>query len=203
MANDSSWRRYVVAALANDTADLDQAEAAAEKLGIKTFDLHLRRLSRDSTNPHRWELAFAAAQPDDVKRLVEIARTTFAPRFADPNAHHAAGTSAVAAPPAAARNSPSTAVIGVASAQRSAASLEAALRGISRYPGSGMALVEASLADADDRVRRAAVEALVRWGGAYVRSVSVRAALNTAAQDEGDEALKARMVALLNLGTLP
>jgi uncharacterized protein YgfB (UPF0149 family) len=64
-----------------------------------------------------------------------------------------------------------------------------------------MTLVESSLADADDRVRRAAVEALVRWGGAYLHGVSVRAALNTAVQDEGDEALKARMVALLNLGT--
>ena len=84
-----------------------------------------------------------------------------------------------------------------------AATLEAVLQGIAGYPGSGLPLIESSLADHDDRVRRAAVETLVRWGSAYLRDVSVRTALNDAASAEGDEALKARMVALLNLGTLP
>ena len=50
---------------------------------------------------------------------------------------------------------------------------------------------------------RAAVETLVRWGSAYLRDGSVRAALNDAARAEADEALKARMVALLNLAALP
>jgi hypothetical protein len=179
----------VVAAVEDDASDLDQAEAAAGKLGVKTFDLHLRRLARHSPNAHRWELAFAAAEPDDVKKLVDVAQSTFAPRFADPKAHH----------------TPTSSADGIATAVqlRTGDSLEAVLRGLARYPGSGLPLIESSLADADDRVRRAAVEALVRWGGAYLRGVSVRAALNTAAQDEADEALKARMVALLNLATLP
>jgi hypothetical protein len=43
----------------------------------------------------------------------------------------------------------------------------------------------------------------VRWGGAYLRDAAVRTALNDAARYEADEALKARMVALLNLGTMP
>lgn len=161
VVNDSSWHRRVVAAISDDDTDLDQAEEAAQKLGIKTFNLHLRRLTRQPENPDRWELAFAAAEPDDVKRLVDVARKT------------------------------------------SGAALEAVLRGVARYPGSGMTLVESSLADSDDRVRRAAVETLVRWGNPYLRNVSVRSALNNAARDESDEALKARMVALLNLATLP
>ncbi len=191
IVSDTGWRRTVTAAVSDDAANLDQAETAAQKLGIETFELHLHRLTRHSTNPQRWDLAFAAAEPDDVKRLIELAQTTFGPRFADPRAHHTA--SAAAASPANTATSAES---------RAGASLEAVLRGIARYPGSGMALVESSLADADDRVRRAAVEALVRWGGAYLRGVSVRAALNTAVQDEGDEALKARMVALLNLSAL-
>jgi hypothetical protein len=159
--NDSSWHRHIVAAVLADTTDLDQAEAAAQKLDIKTFDLHLRRLSQHSANPHRWELAFAAAEPDDVKRLVGVAKGT------------------------------------------SGAALEAVLHGVARYPGAGMDMVETSLTNSDDRVRRAAVETLVRWGGPYLRNVSVRVALNDAARRESDEALKARIVALLNLGTLP
>jgi hypothetical protein len=159
--NDPSWHRHIVAAVLDDDADLDQAEAAAQKLNIRTFDLHLRRLSKHSGNPRRWELAFAAAEPADVKQLVSAAK----------------GTTGVA--------------------------LEAVLHGVARYPGAGMDLVETSLSDSDERVRRAAVEALVRWGGPYLRNVSVRLALNNAVRRESDEALKARIVALLNLGTLP
>jgi hypothetical protein len=187
IAKDSSWRRRVVAAISAEDTDLDQAEVAAGKLGIRTFNLHLRRLSQRSVNPRRWELAFAAAEPDDVKRLVEIAQSTFGPRFANPHTRHATN-------PAVSQNE---------NELQAGGGLEAVLHGIARYPGAGMNLIESSLADADDRVRRAAVETLVRWGGPYLRNVSVRAALNTAAQDESDEALKARMGALLNLSTLP
>jgi hypothetical protein len=183
--SDSGWHRQVVAAISDDATDLDQAETAAQKLGIKTFDVHLRRLTKHSINARRWELAFAAAEPDEVKRLVEVAQARFNARFADPSTHHTAEVQRELID------------------ARAGAALEAVLHGVARYPGSGMTLVESSLADVDDRVRRAAVEALVRWGGAYLRGVSVRAALNTAAQDEADEALKARMVALLNLGTIP
>ena len=185
IVSDATWHRQVVAAISDDATDLDQAETAAQKLGIKTFDTHLRRLTKHSINARRWELAFAAAAPEDVKRLIDVAQTTFSARFADPSTHHIAEVR---------RELIDT---------RAGAALEAVLHGIARYPGSGMALVESSLADVDDRVRRAAVEALVRLGGAYLRGVSVRAALNTAAQGEADEALKARMVALLNLGMIP
>lgn len=170
IVNDSSWRRHVAAAVSNDATDLDEAEVAAQKLGIKTFELHLRQLSKHSGNPHRWDLAFAAAEPEDVKRVVGVAENTFGSRTSD---------------------------------TRTSAALEAVLRGVARYPGSGMGLVENSLTNMDERVRRAAVETLVRWGSPYLRNVSVRSALNNAARDESDEALKARMVALLNLGTLP
>lgn len=165
---DSSWRWHVVAAVSDDRADLDQAEAAAQKLQIDTFDLHLKRLAKNPANPRRWALAFAAADSGRVSRLVEVAQRAF-----EANELHAA------------------------------APLEAVLQGLAGYPGSGLGLVEASLADGDDRVRRAAVETLVRWGGAYLRDASVRTALNDAVRGEDDEALKARMVALLNLGTLP
>jgi hypothetical protein len=161
VVNDPSWRRHVVAAILDDHTDLDQAEAAAQKLNIKTFDLHLRRLSKHSVNPRRWELAFAAAEPGEVKELVSVAKGT------------------------------------------SGAALEAVLHGVAGYPGAGMDMVENSLTDVDERVRRAALETLVRWGGPYLRNVSVRLALNDAARRESDEALKARIVALLNLGTLP
>jgi hypothetical protein len=187
IAGDSSWRRRVVAAINAEDTDLDQAEAAATKLGIKTFNLHMRRLTQRSVNPRRWELAFAGAEPDDVKRLIEIAQSTFASRFANPHTRHATNT-------ALSQN---------AHELQAGGALEAVLHGIARYPGSGMSLIESSLADADERVRRAAVETLVRWGGPYLRNVSVRAALTSAANDESDEALKARMVALLNLGMLP
>jgi hypothetical protein len=161
IVNDPSWHRHVVAAVLDDGIDLDQAESAAQKLDIKTFDLHLRRLSKQSANPRRWELAFAAANTEEVKRLVDIAK----------------GTSGTA--------------------------LEAVLHGVARYPGAGMDMVETSLTNSDERVRRAALETLVRWGGPYLRNVSVRVALNNAARRESDEALKARIVALLNLDTLP
>jgi hypothetical protein len=193
--NDSSWKSRVVAAVEDDASNLDQAEAAADKLGVKTFDLHLHRLARHSTNAHRWDLAFAAASPEDIKKLVDTAQATFRPRFADPKAHHT---------PASSSDGLTTPIqTPTAIELRTGDSLEAVLRGLARYPGSGLPIIESSLADADDRVRRAAVEALVRWGSAYLRGVSVRAALNTAARDEADETLKARMVALLNLATLP
>lgn len=161
VVDDPSWHRHIVAAILDDRSDLDQAEAAAQKLGVKTFDLHLRRLSQHSANPRRWDLAFAAAEPQDVNRLVGAAKGTSGP------------------------------------------ALEAVLHGVARYPGIGMDIVETSLTDSDEHVRRAAVETLVRWGGLYLRNVSVRLALNNAARHESDEALKARMFALLNLGTLP
>jgi hypothetical protein len=161
IVNDPSWHRRVVAAILDDGIDLDQAEAAAQKLEIKTLDLHLRRLSKQSANPRRWELAFAVAAPADVERLVDLAKGT------------------------------------------SGSALEAVLHGIARYPGAGMDMVETSLTNSDERVRRAAVETLVRWGGPYLRNVSVRMALNNAVRHESDEALKARLVALLNLSTLP
>jgi hypothetical protein len=189
---DSSWPRHVVAAISDDRTDLDQAEAAAGKLKIDTFDLHLRRLAKNPANPRRWALAFAAADSGRVVRLVDVAQRAFGTRFADPHARSDAGSdraTAVTTPGA--------------KELRAAATLEAVLQGISGYPGAGMGLVEASLGDEDDRVRRAAVETLVRWGGAYLRDASVRTALNDAARGEADEALKARMVALLNLGTLP
>src|SRR6185503_17345509 len=101
-----------------------------------------------AANPRRWELAFSAADPDDVKRLVDAAR----------------GTSGTA--------------------------LEAVLHGVAHYPGAGMDMVETSLTNTDERVRRAAVETLVHWGGPYLRNVSVRMALNNAARRESDEVLK-------------
>ncbi|HVY80954.1 MAG TPA: hypothetical protein VG994_08245 [Steroidobacteraceae bacterium] len=161
VVDDPSWRRHVVAAVLADDTDLDQAELAARKLDIKTFDLHLRRLSQHSDNARRWELAFAAAEPQQVKRLVSVAEDT------------------------------------------SGAAREAVLHGVARYPGAGMEIVETSLANSDRRVRRAAVETLMRWGGPYLRNVSVRLALNDAARRESDDALKARIVALLDLGTRP
>lgn len=161
VADDPSWRRHVVAAVLADDTNLDQAELAARKLDIKTFDLHLRRLSQHSDNAHRWELAFAAAEPQQIKRLVSVAEDT------------------------------------------SGAAREAVLHGVARYPGAGMEIVETSLSNSDQRVRRAAVETLMRWGGPYLRNVSVRLALNDAARRESDAALKARIVALLDLGTRP
>ena len=177
---DASWRHRVTAAIADDRTDLSPAADAAARLKIDTFDLHLRALARNPSNAQRWSLAFAAADPARVPRLITLAEQHFGAQSA-----HAVNTR-----PAAARPHPP-------------ATLEAVLQGIASYPGSGLHLVESSLADRDNRVRRAAVETLVRWGSSYLRDVSVRTALNDAARDEADEALKARMVALLNLGTLP
>src|SRR6185436_2938811 len=84
VAADSSWHRHVIAAIDSDGADLDDAEVAAQKLGIKTFDLHVRHLTKHPTASRRWDLAFAAAQPADVKRLVDVAQSAFGARFADP-----------------------------------------------------------------------------------------------------------------------
>lgn len=170
---DKSWRRRVIAALSDDHGDLEQAEVAAMKLNIATFDVHVKRLARNGAVADRWRLAFSAADPRQVASLVDVAEKTFRPRFAR-------GT--------------------VGRANTSDAALEAVLQGVARYPGTGMPIVDASLLDISPVVRRAAVETLVRWGGNYLRSTSVRAALSAAADGETDEALKARMVALLNVG---
>jgi hypothetical protein len=169
---DPIWRRRVIAAIADDVGDLNQAAAAAEILEIDTFELHLRALTRRPANPQRWSLAFRAADPAHARRLIALAERQFG--------GHATST----------RTHP-------------AATLEAVLQGIARYPGSALPLVETSLADRDSRVRSAAVDTLVRWGGAYLRDTSMRTALNDAARDEADESLKARMDALLSVGTLP
>jgi hypothetical protein len=174
---DPSWRQRVTAAIAANGTDLAQAADAATRLKLDTFDLHVRALSRNPPNAQRWSLAFAAADPARVPRLVELAEKQFAPSAADTS--------------------------GAGARTPLPETLEAILQGIASYPGSGLTLVESSLAARDSRVRRAAVETLVRWGSAYLREVSVRTALNDAARDEADEALKARMVALLNLGNLP
>lgn len=198
VVSDGSWRRHVLAAMADDDTDLDQAERAARKLGIETFPVHARHLVKRADNARRWELAFAAARPEDVKRLVEIAQNAFSRRFADARVRQPL-----------ARPSPEEDPKGVPGAMqpatdwRAGAALEAVLHGVARYPGSGMSLVESSLSDADGRVRRAAVDTLVRWGEPYLRNVSVRAALNQAARNEVDASLRARMVALLNLSSPP
>ena len=182
IAADSSWKRHVTAAILNDNTDLNAAETAAQKLKIETFELHVKRLEKNPSNPTRWTLAFASADPARAARLVDIAQHTFGNRFSeiDPRINTTDSNE-----------------------RRAADTLEAVLKGVAGYPGSGLRLVESSLGDGDDRVRRAAVETLIRWGGPYLRDPSVRTALNTAARGEADEALKARMVALLNLGTLP
>jgi hypothetical protein len=184
--SDRKWPRRLVAEIASDETDLDQAEAAAKKLGIRTHELHVKQLTKGSINPRRWEIALAVADARETQRLVDIAGHTFEPRLqhtrrASPNrsngAAHDDGTGGT--------------------------TLEAVLRAASRYPGSALGLVEPCLTDEDPRVRRAAVETLIAWGGAYLRSVSVRAALNEAARTEQDLALKARIVSLLSLDTLP
>jgi hypothetical protein len=170
---DRSWRRHVIAALLDDRADLEQAEVAANRLHIETFDLHLKRLMKNGRVAKRWQLALSAADPRQLRPLMNLAEKTFAPRFA--------------------RGA-------VGRANTSDGALEAVLQGVAKYPGTGMSLVDASLVDISPAVRRAAVETLVRWGGPYLRDGSVRAALSAAADGETDEALKARMVALLNVG---
>jgi len=176
IAGDPVWRKRVSAALSDDRADLEQAELAARKLGVRTFDLHLRRLEKNGALAQRWKLAFAAAEPRQIEPLLNTAGRTFGARFA--------------------RN-------GAPGTPETDAALEAVLQGVGRYPGSGIPIVDAALLDESLRVRRAAVETLVRWGGPFLREASVQAALNAAARDETDEALKARMVALLNVGALP
>ena len=174
---DPSWRQRVTAAITENRSDLTEAADAAARLKIDTFDLHLRALAKQPANAQRWSLAFAAANPERVPRLITLAEKNF-------------GTGPVGARATDTRAHPPE-------------TLEAVLQGIASYPGSGLRLVESSLSDRDNRVRRAAVETLVRWGTSYLRDASVRTALDDAARTEADEALKARMVALLNLGTLP
>jgi len=170
---DKSWHRRVIGALSDDRGDLEQAELAATKLDIETFDVHVKRLAKNGAVAGRWRLAFSAADPRQLASLVNVAEKTFGPRFA--------------------RGA-------VGRANTSDEALEAVLQGVARYPGTGMPIVDASLLDISPIVRRAAVETLVRWGGPYLRDMTVRAALSAAADGETDEALKARMVALLNLG---
>lgn len=174
--NDKGWRKRVIAAIADDRANLTQAELAAHALGIETFELHVRRLSRNGSVAERWRLAFNAAEPRQLPPLLDLAERTFGPRFAQ-GAVNRANTSDEA--------------------------LEAVLQGVAKSPGAGIPIVDASLLDIAPRVRRAAVETLVRWGGPYLREESVRAALSAAVREETDEALKARMVALLNAGASP
>ena len=173
---DKSWRRRVIAALSDDRADLEQAEVAARKLEIQTFDLHLRRLEKNGAVAKRWQIAFSAADPREAASLVNVAERTFAPRFA-PGA--------------------------VGRVNTSDAALEAVLQGVAKFPGTALAIVDQSLLDISPIVRRAAVETLVRWGGPYLRDLTVRRALNAAANEETDDALKARMVALLNVADAP
>ena len=173
---DKGWRKRVIAALSDDRADLDQAELAARKLEIETFDLHLRRLEKNGAVAERWSLAFTAAEPRQLTSLVNVAEHTFGARFAKG---------------------------AVGRANTSDAALEAVLQGVAKSPGIGIPIVDASLLDISPVVRRAAVETLVRWGGSFLRDMTVRAALSAAADEETDDALKARMVALLNVGDLP
>jgi hypothetical protein len=170
---DKSWHRRVIGALSDDRGDLEQAELAAAKLDIETFDVHMKRLAKNGAVAGRWRLAFSAADPRQLASLVNVAEKTFGPRFA--------------------RGA-------VGRANTSDEALEAVLQGVARYPGTGMPIVDASLLDISPVVRRAAVETLVRWGGPYLRDMTVRAALSAAVDGETDEALKARMVALLNVG---
>jgi hypothetical protein len=170
---DKGWKRRVIAALSDDRGDLEQAEVAANKLGLETFDVHVKRLAKNGAIAGRWRLAFSAADPRQIESLMDVAAKTFRPRFA--------------------RGA-------VGRANTSDDALEAVLQSVAKYPGTGKPIVDASLLDISPTVRRAAVETLVRWGGPYLRDIGVRAALSAAADGETDEALKARMVALLNVG---
>lgn len=170
---DKRWSRRVMAALSDDRGDLEQAEVAANKLHIETFKVHVKRLAKNGAVADRWRLAFSAADPRQVASLVNVAEKTFERRFA--------------------RGA-------VGRANTSDAALEAVLQGVAKYPGRGIPIVDASLVDISPTVRRAAVETLVRWGGDYLRDTKVRAALSAAADGETDAALKARMVALLDVG---
>lgn len=191
IVSDRRWPRYVKRAIARDETDLDQAEEAAKKLGIRTYDLHVSQLAKGSTHPRRWEIALAASDGRQIQRLVEIADHTFESRLRRPRPEARMQSGSKPRTTAGQEDASST------------AALEAVVRGVARFPGSGLGLVEPCLTDEDSRVRRAAVETLVQWGDPYLHSVSVRAALNEAARTEPDLALKARMVALLNLGARP
>jgi hypothetical protein len=173
---DKGWHKRVVAALGDDRANLAQVELAAHLLRVETFPIHLKRLSRNGALADRWRLAFTAADQRQLKPLVDVAEKTFGTRFAQ----RAVGPSST-----------------------SDDALEAVLEAVAKFPGTGTPIVEASLLDMSRPVRRAAVETLMRWGGPYLRDESTRAALRAAADGEADEALKARMVALLNVGALP
>jgi hypothetical protein len=173
--NDKIWHKRVTTTLGDDRANLTQAELAAHGLDIETFDIHLRRLEKNGAVAERWRLAFAAADQRQLRALMDVAEKTFGPRFA-PGA--------------------------VGRMKTSDEALEMVLQSVGKLPGVGIAMVDGALLDISPRVRRAAVETLVRWGGPYLLDASVRMALAAAVKDETDEALKARMVALLNVGTL-
>lgn len=70
---DKGWRRRVIAALSNDHGDLEQAEVAAAKLHIATFDVHVKRLAKNGAMASRWRLAFSAADPRQVPSLMNVA----------------------------------------------------------------------------------------------------------------------------------
>jgi len=171
--NDKSWHKRVISTLGDDRANLTQAELVARGLDIDTFDIHLRRLEKNGAVPERWRLAFAAADSRQVRLLVYAAEKTFGVRFSQGS---------------------------VGRGKTSDEALEVVLQSVGRLPGVGTAIVDGALLDFSPRVRRAAVETLVRWGGSYLRDGSVRAALSAAVRDETDEGLRARMVALLNVG---
>jgi hypothetical protein len=173
--NDKTWRKRVTSTLGDDRANLTQAELVAHGLDIETFDIHLRRLEKNGAVAERWRLAFAAADQRQLAALMNAADKTFGPRFAQG---------------------------AVGRMKTSDEALEMVLQSVGKLPGVGIAIVDGSLLDLSPRVRRAAVETLVRWGGAYLLEASIRTALATAVKDETDEVLKARMVALLNVGTL-
>jgi hypothetical protein len=80
------------------------------------------------------------------------------------------------------------------------AALASVISSLRRHPGRGIALVAVGLSHPDLEVRRASVDTLARWGsGFFAGDAQMRARLRDAARAEGDEAVRARMVAVLNL----
>jgi hypothetical protein len=177
IVSDRAWPGRVKKAAANDKEDLQQAELAAQRLGVDTFDIQLRRLAKGSSDAQRWMIAFRSAGTARVSKVVAIAERKFARRLAEFDQPT--------------EQSPTLST-------RDSKALEAVLQGLAQYPGLGISLVSPSITYPDPRVRRAAVDVLVRWGVVAVRNDTIRKRLSNAAGVESDEGLQARIVALLN-----
>ncbi len=149
----------------------NEANNAAKRLGIDTWQTHWRRVQADPTDASRWFQVMAQANAERIDGIVDLAASTI------PLRQIASGPSDS---------------MGLGPEFKSHSALDMVLQSLDRFSGKGKPLVLAGLRSPVIRNRNMAIKALAGWR-ADDRDAEILTALRRASAEEPQADVKARI----------